>query len=106
MVKLLHRLIQIARQPRDRLRADRFAAQCGHHAAHLTCGDAAQKSFPDQQRQLRRAALELLHRPRKKTLLTRPGNAQADDTETRHKVPFVVAVAVLRRLPRTPLVAV
>ena len=71
-MKLLHRLIQIARQPRDRLRADRLAGQRSYHAAHLARGNAAQKRLPDQNRQLRCATLELLHRPGKKTLVAGP----------------------------------
>jgi len=59
-MKLAHGIVQVANQPRHRLRAYQFAGQGAHHPAHLPRRQPAQKRFPNQHRQLRRFSLELL----------------------------------------------
>ena len=105
-MELPHSMVQIASQVGNRLRTDRLARQRSHHTAHLTGGDAAQKSLADQQGQFRGAALELVDRRRKKAAIAGTGDAQPKGTEGSHKVPFLVAVAVLRRLPWPAFIAV
>ncbi len=58
LMKLAHRLVQIAGQPRHGLRADRLARQGGDDPPHLAGGNPAQERFPHQQRQLVGAPLK------------------------------------------------
>src|SRR5579875_2174257 len=105
-MKLPHRLIQITRQPRDGLGTDRLSAHGGYDPAYLPRGNAAQKGLADQQRQLRRPALKFFDCPGKKALAAGPRHAQPDGAKAGHKIPLVIAVAVLSWLARSPLVAV
>src|SRR6266568_2176929 len=94
LVKLANRLVQIAGQFRDRLRAHHFAGQGGHYPPHLPRADPAQKCLPDQQRDLLRPPLKRLQTTGQKTLLASTRNPQPDGAEAGHKIPLVVAVAI------------
>jgi hypothetical protein len=59
-MELPHHLVQIARQARDRLRADHFSGERGHHPAYLPRADSTQKRLPDQQRNIGGASLEFI----------------------------------------------
>src|SRR5256884_6068056 len=94
LVKLANRLVQIAGQFRDRLRAHHFAGQGGHYPPHLPRADPAQKCLPDQQRDLLRPPLKRLQTTGQKALLASTRNPQPDGAEAGHKIPLVVAVAI------------
>src|SRR6266702_4214926 len=94
LVKLANRLVQIAGQFRDRLRAHHFAGQGGHYPPHLPRADPAQKCLPDQQRDLLRPPLKRLQTTGQKALLASSRNPQPDGAEAGHKIPLVVAVAI------------
>src|SRR5436189_3862879 len=91
LVKLANRLVQIAGQFRDRLRAHHFAGQGGHYPPHLPRADPAQKCLPDQQRNLLRPPLKRLQTTGQKALLASTRNPQPDGAEAGHKIPLVVA---------------
>src|SRR6266566_4352479 len=74
LVKLANRLVQIAGQFRDRLRAHHFAGQGGHYPPH--------------------PPLKRLQTTGQKTLLASTRNPQPDGAEAGHKIPLVVAVAI------------
>src|SRR5205823_3323645 len=63
-----NRLVQIAGQFRDRLRAHHFAGQGGHYPPHLPRAAPAQKCLPDQQRDLLRPPLKRLQTTGQKAL--------------------------------------
>jgi len=48
LMKLFHRVVEMAGQLRYRLRTHHFAGQRGHHSPHLPGRDAAQKGFADE----------------------------------------------------------
>src|SRR5438876_135589 len=93
LVKLANRLVQLAGQFRDRLRAHHFAGQGGHYPPHLPRADPAQKCLPDQQRDLLRPPLKWLQTTGQKALLASTRNPQPDGAEAGHKIPLVVAAA-------------
>src|ERR1039457_6649073 len=103
-MKLPDGMVQIASQVGNRLRTDRLTRQRGHHAAHLTRRDDAQKGLANQYRHLRRPTLELVQTGGKEALLPGACNPQPEGTEAGHKVPLVIAVAISGRRPRASLV--
>src|SRR3974390_191176 len=111
LVKLSHRLVQLPRQARNRLRTDRLVGQNGHQPSDLAGRDPAQECLPDQQVHLRRPTLELLQHLGQEPLLAGAGDTQPQRPEAGDEVTFVVAVAVvlpwfLPAMPRTDHVQV
>src|SRR5204863_10055279 len=104
LVKLANRLVQIAGQFRDRLRAHHFAGQGGHYPPHLPRADPAQKCLPDQQRNLLRPPLKRLQTTGQKALLASTRNPQPDGAEAGHQIPLVVAVAIASPSATPPFV--
>src|SRR5438445_5350797 len=99
LMKLAHRLVQIPRQLRHRLRAHRLSRDGGHYPSHLPGRDAAQKRLPDQQRDLFGTPLETSQAHRQKALLAGARNAQPNRPEAGHEIPLIVAVAVSSTFP-------
>src|ERR1700719_207887 len=104
LMKLAHRFIQIARQLRHRLRTYRLSRDGRHHPSYLPGRDASQKRLPDQQRNLLRPPLKSPQSHRQKALASGARDAQPNRPEAGHRIPLVVAVAVLARLPLPPLI--
>src|SRR5271157_6636870 len=101
LLKLPHRLVQIARQAGHGLRTDRLARHDRHQPPHLPGRDPPQKSFPDQQRDFFGPALKLLQHRRQKTALASAGDAQTQGPEAGHEIALVIAVTIVptRLLP-------
>src|SRR6185437_1492592 len=102
-MELLDRLVQIASQPRHRLRTDHFSTHDGYDSSHLPRADPAQKRFPDQQAYLLRPTLKLADHLGQKVLLARPRNAQSQRPQPGDKIPLVVAVAIISRFRPAPV---
>src|SRR5439155_25556019 len=94
LVKLANRLVQIAGQFRDRLRAHHFADQGGHYPPQLPRADPAQKCLPDQQRNLLLPPLKRWQTRGQKAFPPSTRNPQPDGAEPGAKIPLVVAVAI------------
>ena len=104
-MKLPHRLVQIPRQLRYRLRAHAFSREGGHDSSHLPGRDPAQKRFPDQQRDFFGPPLKSPQPHRQKALLAGARNAEPDGPEAGHEIPLVVAVAIDAPPPTPPFIA-
>ena len=104
-MKLAHRLVQIPRQLRHRLRAYCLSRDGGHHPPYLPRADPAQKRFPDQPRNLFGPPLKSPQSYGQKALLPGARNAQPDGAEAGHEIPLVVAVAIDAPPPAPPFIA-
>src|SRR5437016_4778057 len=94
-MKLAHRLIQIPRQLRHRLRTYRFSRDGRHHPTHLPRADPSQEGLPDQQRDFFRPPLKSSQPHRQKTLPSGARDAQPNGAKPGHEIPLVLAVAVV-----------
>src|SRR6185503_2817709 len=105
-MKLLHRLIYVARQPRDRLRTDCLARHDRDYPSHLTRADAAQKCFPNEQRYFWCAPLKLFQPRRQKALPARARNAQSQRSQHRYEIALVITVTIIAALLIVALVGI
>jgi hypothetical protein len=93
-MKLPFRLIQIARQLRDRLCTNYVSGQHRDRPPHLPGADAAQERFPDQRPYLFRTPLKTFRATRQETLFPGARNVQPEGAERSHKVRLALAIAI------------